>query len=504
MSQIRRQSIISSILVYIGFALGFLNTYLFTREGGFTKEQYGLTSLFIQVATLMLSLATFGMPSFIFKFFPYYKANLSPKKNDMLSWALAISIIGFCLLIIGGFIFKDLVIRKFSNGSKYFVDYYQWVFPFGLGLTLYTVLEAYSWQIRKTVLTNFLREIQFRLFTTILILLFMAGILTSFDTFVKLYSFTYLGIALILIIYLISTRQFYLTLKPSIVSKKYFKKIVTLCSFVYGGGIVFTLSGVFDILVIAAALPNGLAFAGIYALAPNISSLIQAPQRGIISSSIAALSQAWKDKDLKKINRIYHGSSINQIIFSVAIFALIWLNFTDGVFTFRLQKDYLAAERIFFFIGLMRIIDMGTGVNAQIIATSTFWRFDFFTGVILVCITLPFNYMLTKNLGAIGPAIANLVSFSIYNFIRYLYLLKKFNMQPFNAKSLYTIILGIAAYYLAYFLFRNQQGLLWIICRSATFCLVFGTGVLVLKLSPDILPVWQTMMRKFRIKNTST
>lgn len=501
MSQIRRQSIISSILVYIGFALGFLNTYLFTREhSGFTKEQYGLTSLFIQVASLMLSFASFGMQSYIYKFFPYYKANLPAKKNDQLAWALIASLIGFCLIIIAGFVFKDLVIRKFSNSSKYFVDYYKWVFPFGLGLTLYTILEAYCWQLRKTVLTNFLREIQFRLFATLLIVLFSAGLIASFDTFIKLYSFTYLAIAIIALVYLIYTRQFHFTFTRSQVTKKYAKKIIALCSFVYSGGIVFTLSSVFDTLVIAAALPNGLALAGVYALAQNMSSLMQAPQRGIVSSSIGALSQAWKDKNLNKIKRIYHSSSINQIIFSVAIFSLIWLNFTDGIFTFSLQKGYLDAKEIFLFIGLMRIIDMGTGVNAQIIGTSNFWKFDFFTGLILVCITLPFNYILTKNIGVAGPAIANLVSFTIYNAIRYIFLLKKFNMQPFNAKSLYTVLLGIVSYYLAYFIFNNQQGLLWIFSRSFFFCIIFGAGVLSLKLSPDIQPVWQTFIKKLGIK----
>ncbi len=186
MSQIRRQSIISSVIVYFGFALGFINTYLFTREGGFTREQYGLTNLFIQVASLMLALSTFGVQSYIYKFFPYYKDNLPSKKSDMLSWALVVSLIGFCLVIIGGFIFKDLVIRKFSNGSPYFVAYYKWVFPFGLGLTLYSILEAYLWQFGKTVLTNFLREVQFRIFTTLLIILTMTGIITSFDTFIKM------------------------------------------------------------------------------------------------------------------------------------------------------------------------------------------------------------------------------------------------------------------------------------------------------------------------------
>ncbi len=134
----------------------------------------------------------------------------------------------------------------------------------------------------------------------------------------------------------------------------------------------------------------------VYSLAQNIASLIQAPQRGIISSSIAALSQAWKDKDMARIQRIYKQSSINQLIFAVGMFALIWLNFTDGVFTFKMQSGYVDARWIFFFIGLYRIVDMGTGVNSQIIGTSTRWRFEFFTGIILLSITLPLNYVLTK------------------------------------------------------------------------------------------------------------
>ena len=80
MSTIRRQSIISSIVVYFGFALGFLNTYLFTREGGLTKEQFGLTQTFIAFANIMFSIACLGMPAFIVKFFPYYKSHLPNKK----------------------------------------------------------------------------------------------------------------------------------------------------------------------------------------------------------------------------------------------------------------------------------------------------------------------------------------------------------------------------------------------------------------------------------------
>lgn len=501
MSQIRKQSIVSSVVVYAGFAIGFINTYLFTKQGGFSQAEYGLTGIFMAIANIMYSFANLGMAAYINKFYPYYNDNLPRKKNDMLSWALLVSLAGFCLVIIAGILFKDLVIRKYGTNSPDLVKYYYYVFPFGLGLTLFTVLEAYAWQLKKSVLTNFLREIQFRLFTTLLIVLSFAGVIASFDLFIKIYSFTFLAVAIVLLSYLFYAGHISFSFSVSRVSRKFYKKIISLISFVYGGSLVFTISMVIDTIIIAAVLPDGLALAGVYTLAQNIASLIQAPQRGVISSSIGPLSQAWKDKNMPKINRIYHSSSINLLLFSVGMFALIWMNFDDAVLNFQLQHRYLEAAWVFFFIGLMRIVDMGTGVSSQIIGTSTLWRFDFITGIILLSITLPLNYILTKYYyGVSGPAIANLITFTIYNSIRYWFLYKKFNLQPFTQKTLYTLLLGGAAFCCCYFLFSSMHGFMGMIGRSLFFIIIYAAGVKMLNLSPDVRPVWQTLQKKLGIK----
>ncbi len=497
MSQIRRQSIISSLMVYVGFALGFFNTYLFTKEGGFTKEQYGLTGIFIALANLMFSFANLGMPSYIFKFYPYYQDNLEKKRNDILTWALLVSLIGFCFVVIGGIYFKDLIIFKFGKNSPEFVNYYYWIFPFGLGLTLYSILESYAWQQRKSIFTNFLREVFFRALTTILIICTFIGWLGKFDLFIKIYSFTYLITALFLLVYLVKNGNLHLTFKVSVVTKKFSKKILTLVKFIYGGTLVYAVAGVFDTILLASVSINGLAAVAVYSLAQNMASLIQAPQRGIISSSIAALSKAWKDKDQNRILNIYRQSSINQLVFAVGMFCLIWLNFEDGIFTFHLQSGYIDAKWIFFFIGLMRIVDMGTGVNAQIISTSTLWKFEFYTGIILLSLTLPMNYILTKYyFDVMGPAIANLFSFTIYNLIRFWYLKKKFNMQPFTLKSLYTIILGIVSFYVCFYLFDSYHGFIWLVIRSTCFIGLYGCGTILLKLSSDIIPVWNSFQKR--------
>jgi len=497
MSQIRRQSIISSVMVYMGFALGFLNTYLFTKKGGFLPEQYGLTGIFIAVSSLMFSVANLGMPSYIWKFYPYYKDNLDKKHNDILTWALLISLLGFCLVIIAGIFFKDTIIYKFGKNSPEFIHYYTWIFPFGLGLTLFSILESYAWQLKKSIFTNFLREVLFRALTTILVVLTILGWLGSFDVFIKIYSFTYLAIALTLLVYLLAKNYVHLTFRVSAVTKKFKTKILDLVKFIYGGTLVYAIANVFDTILLASVSANGLAAVAVYSLAQNMASLIQAPQRGIISSSLAALSQAWKDKNRERIIRIYKQSSINQLIFAVGMFCLIWLNFRDGILTFHLRGEYMDARWVFLFIGLMRIVDMGTGVNAQIIATSTLWKFEFFTGVVLLLVTLPLNYVLTKYyFDIIGPAIANLFTFTLYNTIRYWYLRKKFNMQPFTKATWQTIVLGLFSFACCYFLFNKFTGLLWLTVRSACFLLIYGSGILLLDLSSDVLPVWKSLQRK--------
>ena len=84
------------------------------------------------------------------------------------------------------------------------------------------------------------------------------------------------------------------------------------------------------------------------------------------------------------LQRIYQRSSINQLIFAIGIFLLIVLNYNQAIETFNLKDAYLLGFNAFIFLGLTRVVDMGTGLNAQIIGTSNYWRFELISGVILL------------------------------------------------------------------------------------------------------------------------
>jgi O-antigen/teichoic acid export membrane protein len=502
MSTIRRQSILSSGLVYFGFGLGFLYTILFAK--GFTPDQYGLTNMFLALGSIMYYVGNLGMPTYIYKFFPYYRDHLPPRRNDMLTWAVLAGLLGFLLILVAGLVFKGFVIRKFSSQSPELVRYYYWIFPFGFGLSFYSLLEAFAWQLKRSVLTSYFREVQLRLFNILLVVLFYAGILHSFDTFIKLYTFGYLFLALCLLVYLFFTGEMHFSLRVSRVTRRFFRKIVAQATLVWSGQLLYNVSLFFAQIVIAAVVPGGLKYVAIYSLAQIVASLIQAPQRAVIAASIGPLSQAWKDKDYGRISRIYQRSSINQLIFSVGMFVLIWINFRDGVLTFHLKSDYLEAQQAFLFIGLMRIIDMGTGVTNQIIGTSTYWRFDFFTGLILTAVTLPMNYVLTKTIGFVGPAIADLFTFSLYNAIRWLFLYRRFHMQPFTLRTIYTLLLGAASWWITQVVFGPGGGFGRIVLRSLLFLGLYGAGVLGLRLSEDVSPLWNTVKKRLGWRSDAT
>jgi O-antigen/teichoic acid export membrane protein len=495
MSQVRKQSIISTVFVYAGFFIGFINTYLFTRQGSmFTPSEYGMTGIFIAVGNLMFAFANLGMVSVVYKFYPYYNDNLPKKKNDLLTWAFLISMIGFALVVLAGYVFKDFVVRKFGTHSPEFLRYYFWIFPFGFSILVFSMLEVFAWNIRKSIFTTFLREVLFKMLTLVLIFLMSFHLIKNFDTFIKMYAFTYGVTALLLLVYLLWKKEFYITFKISRVTRRFYKKMVSMATLVYFGGTIFMIATFIDTIIIMSLL--GTAAAGIFALGSVVSGLVQAPQRGAIAASIPVLSKAWKDKDYDKINLIYQRSGINLLIASLGIFLIVWLNYEDAVHTFKLKPAYLQSEWIFFFLGLARVVDLGTGVNSTIIGTSTYWRFEFVSGMILLTLAVPLNYFLVKEFGIIGAGYSNLISLSVYNVIRIIFLKRKFNMHPFSLKTIYAVILAGLCYVICYFTFANIHGFFGIMLKSTVFTALFGGGIIYFDLSPDVLPLWDTVVKR--------
>jgi O-antigen/teichoic acid export membrane protein len=358
------------------------------------------------------------------------------------------------------------------------------------------LLEAYAWSIGKAILPNFLKEAGFRISTTLLIILFIfTG--KNFDLFIKLFSLLYALSFFALLAYLIRLNKFHIVTEISRVTKKFWKKMLTLMAYVYGGTLVGIGAQSVDFFAIASF--QGLKYGAVFDFSSYLANVIQVPQRSLVSTTIPALSRAWKDKDLVTIDRIYKRSSLNLLLVSIFIFTLIWLNYDNAITVLDANPIFNEGKWVVFFLALKNIIDMGTGVNGQIIATSNYWRFDFFSGIILLLLAVPLNIFLVKNYGIIGSAWSNLIAYVIYNSIRIVFLKRKFNLQPFTTNTAYVITQGIICFTATYYLFKSIEGWAGMFSRSAFFVIVFVISAYYFKISPDIQPVWLTIKKKLRM-----
>lgn len=493
---IRKQAIISSILVYIGFFIGAINTYFFVKNGSFSPAEYGLTRIFFDVAQNFYAFGCLGVIPVIYKFFPYYNDNLEKRENDLLTWGLLTSLIGFSILVILCFVFEPVIVRKFSARSLLFVQYFYWVFPFAFGLLFFSVLEAYSWALKKTVLSNFLKETALRILTLVFILLYYFNVI-GFDTFVKLFSSLYFLIFLVLLVYLVKIGRFHLTFRVSRVTRKFWKKMFAMQSLVFGGVVIQSIGLTIDTLIIASRI--SLSSAGVFNLAQYVANLVQVPQRSIQSISVGVISEHWKNKNYGEINRIYKRSSINLLILALFIYGGITLNIYDLFSVLPIQPAYRDGIIVMIVLGIARIIDAGTGVNGVIISTSTSWRFDFLSGVVMLAIRIPVTYLFIIEYGIIGSAYAEIFAYTIYNFIRFEFLRRKFKMQPFDRNTVFVILLALAGFAAAY-LIGGVIPNVWlrIIVQSLVFSIIMLGGVFKFELSPDVMQLYYRWVKKER------
>lgn len=484
MQTLRKQTILSSIFMIAGFAFGGLTVLLYTKYGALTKAQVGLTKIIVDFSNLAVAFSTLGLTQVLYKFYPYYNDNLPKKKNELLTLTVIGSIIGFALLCLIGYFIKPLVIKKYNTNSPLIVDYYPYLYVFALGMTLFVVFETLAYVKHKSVIVNFLKETALRFITVVLLLLFLNKILiTTFDSFVVCYSLQFILLFLILYIYLNQRGDIYFYFKITRVTKKFWKKMLSMQMLVYSGLLIITIAQVIDVFTLGAK--KGQDVVGDFTLAQYGANLVNIPSKAMIGGSIGILTRAWKDKNFTEINRIYTRSCINLSLMAMFLFGNIWLNVLPMIDILGIDPTWKVGVNAMFFFCIARTIEASTGVNNLIILTSTFWKFEFITGIILLAVRMPTTLYFIGKFGLLGATYADIISITIYNIIRFQYLRRRFNMQPYNYKNVLAIILAVVCYFIAFSTCKSYTNFTGIVLRFLIFSITYIAGIFALKLTPD-------------------
>jgi O-antigen/teichoic acid export membrane protein len=482
MGIIQKQSIQSSVVIMIGFAIGAVNIVLIAPKV-LTAEQIGLTRIITDAGITLATMCTFGSFPVINKFFPFYKNYLNPEKNDLPLITLLVCLFGFLIMCTVGFAMKDLIVRKFSGKSPLFVEYSYLVYPFAFSMLIFLWLENFSWSFKKGVISNTLKEVVVRIVFTFLLVM-MAFQLINLNQLLNAFLLSYLIPAALLFVVIRRTKQFQFNATLSSVTLRLKGRMINFGLFVFGAQFLNLLSRTVDTFILSAKSSRGLSDAAVFTIATYVVTLMEVPQRSINAITIPVLAESWKNKDMKNINHIYSKSVSNLLIIGLTMFSVIWLNVHNlGSY---LGKDFTGIEIVVLLMGVGKLIDLGTGANSQIIGTSNYWRVDFTTNVIYTILALPLNYVLISKYGLIGAAYSSLISLTFYNVMRFGFLWYKFKMQPYSLTHLLVIVIAVVSTAITYYLPKNASPVFDTIFRTTVFMAIFVPVIYFTKISEEI------------------
>jgi len=226
-----------------------------------------------------------------------------------------------------------------------------------------------------------------------------------------------------------------------------------------------------DTIIISSQSTNGLADTAVFTVATFLIALMEVPMRAMMGIATSIIAYAWKDRNLEKIDEMYKKTALNLTILGLAIGSIIFLNANNLLQYFG--HRYNALPTLLLILGISKLVDLGTGLNSQILLSSKYWKIDFGTNMFFVFLSIPLNYYLINKMGVIGSAYANLIATLIYNLIRLIFIWKLFKLQPYTIKNLQTLFFGAIVFIICNSLPNFQNYLLDAFFRTLLFIILY-------------------------------
>lgn len=482
-----KQSIRSSIIAYLGVAIGYVNV-LWLYPYFLSTEQVGLFRLIQSSAYLLATFGQIGLGQSLVKFFPEQKGN-----KGFLSSILIGGILGFLLLSVLALVFRESIVNYFSKESALFVDYFQVTLLVSFLIIQFQILEAFSRSLLRIVIPTLLRDVGLRVLTTLALILYGFEFI-SFEALIYsllgVYGLVFIGLAVHLRI------QGHLPLKVSFgfLKKGVWKSILTfgLYSLIGAGGTQIILQ--IDSIMISGAL--GLEATGVYTIAFFIGVVIEMPKRAITQISSAVLAQAFNKGDMAAVKKLYQQTSINQMIIGSLLLIGIWANL-DSIYSFIPNNEaYLNGFNVVLFIALGKLSDMVFGTNGEIVVMSKYYRFNVLAVSLLAVLTIALNLILIPKYGIEGAAIASFISMLIFNLLKFTFVWSKFRIQPFTISSLKFVMIAGLTLAINYFIPTIENIYLDIIIRSSVITISLLALTYILKVSNEINGLLDSRLKK--------
>ena len=312
MGVIIRQSFWNMSTTYAGFALGAVNT-LFLYTNFMSKEDTGLVLSLVSLSAILMPFIAVGMNNALIRFLP-----LEKDKDSLLSFTLAVP--AFVFIVLGTVVYtKADWLKNFFEQGAVLADFVPLAFWIAVFSAFFEVFYGYAQAHMRSTEGVFLRELFYRISTTVLLFaVYLGWVNVTWFCYLLTASFALrLGIMMF-----VAYRCRPFRLEKFVFGK--YRKVIAYGLFSSMGMAIWAALLEFD----KTMLPfyEDLSMVASYAIASFIGMTVAVPYRSLYQIANPILAKAIADGDVARQKELSFKSSINSMILCGGLFLLINCN----------------------------------------------------------------------------------------------------------------------------------------------------------------------------------
>ncbi|WP_027075564.1 lipopolysaccharide biosynthesis protein [Maribacter antarcticus] len=479
-----KQSLNNTIVTYIGFAIGAVNT-LFLYTNFMQADHYGLVQVVLSIAAVLMPLLAFGVPNTLVKFYSSFRSDKD--QEGFLTMMLLLPLLLILPVALLSYISNEAIGTLLSRKNPIVRDYVWHIFLAGMAMAYFEVFYAWARIRMKSVFGNFLKEVFCRLGQSVLLVLLYFDYIGIEDFINALIGF-YLLRMLIMKLYAYTLRM------PKVqfsFPDNWWDIVKYSALIILGGSTAIVLMEVDKVMLNNFLELKNIAY---YSVAGFIASTIAVPSRAMHQITYPMTAEYLNRNDTVSLKQLYQKSSLTLFIVAGLLFLLIIINLED--LYQLLPEEYTGGFMIVFWIGLAKVYDALLGNNNSILYNSDYYRSILFLGVLLAALAVGFNLWLIPAYGIKGAAIASFSAFFIYNSLKLYYVKSKFYISPFTSETLKVLALLLIVGVLFYSFQFEFHPIVNILLKSFLITVMYVGILYRFKISEDVYGVLSKFLKK--------
>ncbi len=490
MGVIQRQSIKQSIVNYLAVGVGAISTvFIYPLE----KELYGLARFIIDTSLMIAPFILMGFSAVTIRFFPQFRDEERGHRGFLFFLVLAV-VAGSFLYALLAFLFREQFYGLYEGKSPLFQQFLIYLIPMAILIAFQQLFFNYSSNFQRIAIPAVFQNL-IKLSLPALILLYVWQTINTSQV-VNGILISYVIALAGLVLYVKWLGQ--LKLKPdfSLLTRHRLQEIRSFAVYSLFGSIGSVLAFHIDSFMVSTELD--FQSNGAYNISVFIANAIAIPTVAVGQISGPIITASLQANDLAHVKKLYQGSSINLLIVGLLFFVGIMASVED-LFSLMPKSDELQGGlTIVFMIGMAKIIDMGTSINNQIIGFSKYYRFNFYAIILLAVFNVSANLILIPKYQIIGAAAATLLSLSLYNLLKLIFIKWRFGMQPFTIKTIWICLIAGVSYFVTSLI--PDTGINWlnIIIKSLIIGVVYLAAVLYFNISQEFKDFLINLMQRIK------